>query len=1562
MPANTIFEENSWIDHDGHPLFIEKLLSSGLTGEVYRGRLTLPEADQPLLVAVKVMKALDFPLARQLFYKEGETLSFLMHLEEETSDALLETPLKIAPRYYGLSEYRPNPESAGIPYIVMEFIQGRQVPELIRENGAFSEKEALVMGWHLYRMLDILHTRLNKTFIDLKFENLWWVTTQDKWGGQLRLTDFGTLEDFKPGQQRGVSRDLLLGGVYLLAMLTTKILAYSLGELREPAEPVIKHYADRMTWGTRRLLFKLLHRNPDVRPKSAAEVVNKLRLLASFWSQAEEQLQKRALRDLTIAEAEMEKARGQSAALSQAGVDAATRALAALDILRLRAPHLYKESDAERARTVLAFGDYFERGLALLQGRSFQLARQTFEEGMKWAEDPAPLRRWAYVAQIGEEIPPADFEKRFPELKSLLDFINDPAPNPARWASARRDIAALAEKQGEDKPSLRSKGLDALLTECDLYENYEQAQRKYVEEDFEAAAELYGKVETLLKSLPADVRRLIEEETGAVSAQRRNAEMRKARQDAKEEYAGALSALQAGDCETAIRRVREAYALYRPVSDHKFHLEHLTALIEIAFAQARVRPEQAEMYLQTARDFAETGWYDTLAAPEAGRIVRAALDLSALERALQDFDAARYLDLLSNFHQDWGEGENAPTEVLASIAARRAETAREDVFLMQLAEAIERQIPGSSLPQECRAKAEQIRAEKDRSLQQQIDALLQSVHQILLPVLPDPQNPQTLEEIFRLVAETAKDAPAFDLLALGEKRSRLEAARESLASAARLLGDRGTYRREEIERLCQAVESALQSVSNAETTQVQILREQRAARLKSLSAERLHLSKKLKWALQAPEGTPQSTREALYAELRGEISDFLYRCYLAEGLEPENLQQSLTSQRYAEATATEAISLAVLREWAIKALNALGGESWNQVAEFASKQAQTLQTWYAQAHRAFEEGKLATLAAELDRTQKEYGTTPEWQSLKEMLAQAQAWQAWCQARQAQFASAQLDENLLRDLRAFSSIGLPAIYWDQSPAPTYLDSLWKALEAELRARFHDPYHTPQFVETLRALLNVSWTKSLAAQGTGKAPTRAWNAGTWLQNAYLFTVRKDPRGLLNFIAQTPPPEAIEDALRSLTYADWLALRQEDEKRLQEEAKRKPVLKNMAFGAMTLVFLCLLLFGVYQLNRNWANQKIYGTYTPTASLTPSITPTPTDTPIPSPTPTEPPTATPIPTSALLLADSQALYPPVPLTGDAYWVLDETHATLQPAQLEPGSPWQKGFSGDPKAMDKTFIYANKGSVSVTWSMDTPFDADGFYAIYVLDPSYQSSGPQSFQVLLDGVEVPTYRGSPNVIFLNYGESKVTDRWLPLGVYSIAQGQSLSVKVTTGELTANAPFAVDRLLIVRINEPTRQMLELLPAGRTLVSLLDNPQATFYQVGARLLDQGLTFRDTLAWNGDFVSKNLGPTGERAPVWVDWEALNRLPAGEYEVYVWIPAQHATAAGEYILLVDGKPFKRDNPATVNQNDYHGEWVTLGTWRLDREALVGLRFQVEKGIPGEIGVDAVAIVSTGR
>jgi hypothetical protein len=205
------------------------------------------------------------------------------------------------------------------------------------------------------------------------------------------------------------------------------------------------------------------------------------------------------------------------------------------------------------------------------------------------------------------------------------------------------------------------------------------------------------------------------------------------------------------------------------------------------------------------------------------------------------------------------------------------------------------------------------------------------------------------------------------------------------------------------------------------------------------------------------------------------------------------------------------------------------------------------------------------------------------------------------------------------------------------------------------------------------------------------------------------------------------------------------------------------------------------------------------------------------------------------------------------------------------------------------------------------------------------------------------------------------DAWISLGVYQANAGQTMSVGVALGKLSRETPFAIDRLLIVRLNESTRLMMDGLPAGRTLVSLMDDPQTLFYEVWsnapAKVKDRGSEFNDVPAWNGKLTSRLL-EVPYLAPIWVEWLLGNRLPQGTYEVYVWIPAKHATVVADYVLLADGKVVERDSPATVNQADHAGVWWTLGTWTLDKEATVGLRLIVAAGATGEIGVDAVAIV----
>ncbi len=1582
MANKNLFSEGSQLDHDGHPLVIERILSSGLTGEVYRGRLSLPDHPEPVTVAIKVMKALDFPLARQMFYKEGETLAFLMHLEDETKD-LLDDALKIAPAYYGLSEYHPKDGGEAIPYIVMELIEGKEVPALLKQ-GVFSEFQSLVIAWHLYRILDILHTRLQKTFIDLKFENLWWVENQSKWGGQLKLTDFGTMEEIKGEQKRGVARDLLLGGVYFLSMLTGHTLAYSIGELKEQAEPVIKHYADKMTWGVRRVLGRLLHRNLEARPESAAEALAEMRLLVNFWSQSRERLSDMAQKNLANAEAEVEKARSSKQPLSKSGSDAAVRAYAALDILRIKSPDLFNERDIDRVKAVMAYGDYFERGYALLQGRSFTLARQTFEEGILWSDEPASLRRWSFVARIGEEVPPRDFEQRFSELKALLDFINDYAPNPSKWSSARRDFDSLA-KVVQDKPSLKSKGLDYLIAECEFFELYEDAQSLFINEEFDEAGKKYWKAQAVLNDrLPSDAAKLIESETGNLPASRRNAENLAAKENSIQLYEQARNALQSGDLKSAQKYAQDARDAYQPVSEVGFHAIRLSTLAGFALELADSHPDAVREYIRAAHGIAGLGLYDYGSDAAFDNVLTASIHLNSALQKADYFDTAGFCDMLAAAHSALGE-KGSVVEAPAIYAANRAVSAGEPSFLEGIAEVVAKLLPASTHPALWRVSAGEIRKEQAAKKHADVDETLGVAYQALLPILPDPNQPSGLGEVFRKIAELAVNSEAFDLVTMRDHVSRLDTARAALEKALKILDVNDNYRREEIQSLLNSVHEALKTAPQSVSAQVDARREERAQRLEALSQERLTLLKEMDWVTRGDDlKVNDEIRAAIQEPLRRRLLDFLYRCYQLEAGNAETLKDALQRVQMGGAvSAVDQISTRAMIDWAIRSLDQLGVKAWTHVENVAADHREKIEAESKLMGAFFEKGDLASLAAELDRNRPALGETPEWKSLQVGLAQAIAWRSWCEAKEPVFQSGQADANLLRNLRAFSSLKLPSAYWDQSPAPVYLNQAQKNLQQKLEQA--KDIHSPEFVELMRSLLDALWTGRISAG----APRQAWNKTMWLPAAYSLASRGNMNGLSNYISQTPPPENPEDALASFAFSDWTQIQEEEARRqrladeekrrlketersrVQADAKRRSVLRVAGTIAAILVVLCGCGLISYWRNPGYFQQWVIGTYTPTPIPPTPVLPTPIPPTSVPPTPVLPTPIppTPVPPSVYILPpnDAATLYPPAPVSGDAYWLIDDKSPALKLNPPLDSSPktWLDGNSYDVNAKSEHYIYTAVGNANVTWTMDVPFDTTGYYEVFIVDTEQYSKGPQQFQVLLDNQSVQSYRGTSQVIFQGNADRKINgisvDAWISLGIYQANAGQTMSVGVTLGQLSQDAPFAVDRLLIVRLNESASQMLDGLPAERTLVSLMDDSQASFFEVlkevPVKVKDRGDLFNDVQAWNDSFISRVLEKP-YIAPIWVEWLLGNRLPPGTYEVYIWIPAQHATIVANYAMLADGKVVERSNPAQVNQADHPGVWRSLGTWTLDTEATVGLRLIVAAGVTGEIGVDAVAIV----
>ncbi|MCA9972950.1 MAG: protein kinase [Anaerolineales bacterium] len=465
-----LLSEQTTIDFSGKPLRVERRLSAGLTGEVFRGTLLGLEEDG-IDVAIKAMKPLAFASARALFEQEMITLGLLQSIEESARDRSF--PYQIAPRYYGRGDWQDT------PFFVMELIKGRQLPDLLQEQreDRLPEPQALTIAWQLFRTLHILHSRLRKTYIDLKLENLWWVDDPEGQGGQLKLTDFGTLEEIRGGSRRGVDRDNLLAGVYLLRLLSGRLLDYSLGELRQRARPLINSQRDNISWGTRRLLQQLLHHDPASRLQDEEEIVERLRILVNYW---------RA--DPGLLESKVPEWVGQA----HYNVESSStnvileRARAAISIVARQGGGSSKLSAmAQDADQLLEQDTHLARGREAFRAGEYQRAAEEFRAGLPWAEDPAPLRRWSYLAwaaaggQHGER---------------LRRLVAEPEDLFLHFAQRRWDeLLSLLEP-----PAGASDGLVDLYTDALLFERIAAGDRQAEDEDYAEAAHAYAEAQTAL--------------------------------------------------------------------------------------------------------------------------------------------------------------------------------------------------------------------------------------------------------------------------------------------------------------------------------------------------------------------------------------------------------------------------------------------------------------------------------------------------------------------------------------------------------------------------------------------------------------------------------------------------------------------------------------------------------------------------------------------------------------------------------------------------------------------------------------------------------------------------------------------------------------------------------------------------------------------------------------------------------------------------------------------------------------------------------------------------------
>ncbi len=1552
------------LNHDGHDLKILRRLDSGLTGEVYEGMLSLTEKGTPLRVAIKVMKALDFPMARQFFLQESETLAFLMHLEEEANKEQ-RLKLKIAPIYYGRGEYEGN------PYIVMEFIDGVKIPSLLEKQGVLGEKHALTIAWHLYRTLDILHTRIQRTYIDLKFENLWWVSDPE---GQLKLTDFGTLEPIKPTDtfQRGVRRDLLLGGVYLFQMLSGRMLKYSLGELGEPARPLIYNPEYQITWGTRRLLSRILHRNPGSRPKSAASIASELRSLVLFWNQAEERLYSIIQNNLAEAESAAEQARAKKQPLSRQGLDSAIRARGALDIYHSLYPSKEIANDIQRAEAVLKIGDYLERGTALLQGRSFAMARQVFEEGIQWSDDPALLRRWAFLARAGEQISPNTFAERYEEAVQALKAMAG-----GQWKIALERLDILGKPRQDGLPGYESDGLRYLISEAEFFSKLEQAESARSAGDYSLAATLYKSALSELRKLPdAEARFIINEEVGDISVIiDEMSKMAETREQAAKYYKDAYMAINKGEWDKAVDLAWKAFLADRGAPFRHQELEHLA---RASWEQGIKKPDRFRDAVRASRNISAIGTWEAPMDPALARTWHLAVDF---DRAVSALELGDGLGLIEAVSHAWSEA--AADEVIqpltAALLARAEKFAQSNPGLLRaLATIFKDVLEDEKTAAGLSEKASQVETDLLAKRAEEIDKRLQQVRFLLALISPDTGR---LTSLLEQAAAGAMVWKGIDLALMHDRLGWLEEARQRLVEI-RSLSPVKSEQQQEVDRLNAAVEAGIQATHKAILSQQEAQRELRKKQIAALSAERLEIDSLRQWARQAAKANVDpKAQELVQIQLRDRLVDFLYRCYQVLNGEPASQVEATLRQEKFEKLGWVHEDLdpigtvRALAEWATHSIDELGTQAWEEVKKLADEHQKSIEAGLEPASRYFEHGDLTKLSAELDRTEAEYSTNLEWQALKKDFLKVSVWKAWLDNQAQRFEEGKPDLALLRDLRDFLLLDLPKLYWQQSPVPAYLKKAHETARqtaVQLLKKREDANQDEEIVEALRAWLSLEWTNQISR---GVQPSsKAINRMNWMLALQ--------RGASLEQATPQLPENPDQELAALSAAEWQAVRNQEREAREAARRRQKSAQRIAIGTGIGFILLLVLgisgFAIYKANQDAIWQALYGTCTPTITNTLTTTPTSTNTPTPTTTPTLTPTPTPIPPSNLLLAAPETLYPVIPVAYESAWLFNlekRTDPTLDPLiQVSPPlsdqATWSRDFSPDTKSRGDILFYTNTGGVTVQWKMDQPFNR-GTYAVYIIDTVKASSGSYPVNVLLDDAVVAPLRGLGSITFQHNGQKN--DNWLLVGIYEVLDGQRMSIQISAGPLTAETPFALDRLLIVKLNEDQTQMVELLPVNRGLVSLLDDDRALFYELVSgkpvQVLNRGEEYSDILSWGDSLLSRSLNPA-LNVPLWVEWQGTGQQTAGLYEVYVWVPALHASVQANYVLLLDGKPIQFDGseirPDTgpedflrpLNQNDHSGVWYSLGVWTLQTPGTVGMRMIVPENTTGEVCVDAIAIV----
>ncbi len=390
-------------DNNGNSFVIKKFLGEGVTAEVFKAT-----QQDGTLAALKILRPDLPPEIIQSFRDEAIILGELvLNSKERYPDAPLHTP-----EVLGQGGGNNSKE-----FLAMEFIVGQPLDELIVATRGLvtleREVEALSIAKQVLQVLVVLHVDIRRSYIDFQLKNIWW--QQDIALAKVMDWNHVSTRVAKDTRPPGAVDDLVRFGAYLYQLLTGKG-AFQTGETEAELAKRADANWEKVSLGTRFILLKALHPNPQNRYQSAQDFLDDIEIMLSLWQQDEDDLYDEA--NIALRQAKnRDPQSGIETTTAEEYIKAVVTATRAID-LYIRRGGQGRIVDRMRGELKEITDDispiwgtgrnFYQMGVYSEALKRWELEAESLERLDLW--------RWVVLAKLGQEMGDA-----FAPLKTLLE-------------------------------------------------------------------------------------------------------------------------------------------------------------------------------------------------------------------------------------------------------------------------------------------------------------------------------------------------------------------------------------------------------------------------------------------------------------------------------------------------------------------------------------------------------------------------------------------------------------------------------------------------------------------------------------------------------------------------------------------------------------------------------------------------------------------------------------------------------------------------------------------------------------------------------------------------------------------------------------------------------------------------------------------------------------------------------------------------------------------------------------------------------------------------------------